>query len=433
MSMTSRVLLGLAAGAVVGLALAMLDPKMAADVAYAVQPIGRLWLNALQMTVVPLVVALVVVGVNTASDAAASGRIAQRAIVVFIILLSAGAAFAATVGPLFLSSLPRNPALIDSLRAATGAPVARAAAPNLSDWFSAIIPSNAIAAATQSAMLPLVVFALFFGFALTRIARARRTQIVEFFQAIGDTMIVIVRWVLWLAPLGVFALVLVVCARVGVSMLSALGYYILLQCLVYISLTLMLYLVAFFGGGESLRRFAPGILPAQVIAASTQSSLASLPAMVESAQTRLGYPRAVTALVLPMAVSLFRITSPPQYLGAAIFIAWAYGVDLSAAQLAAGAALAVVISLGSIGLPGQVSFMATTLPVAQAMSLPLDPLGILLAVDTIPDVFATVGNVTADLTATSVVAKQMQSTPAESEASRLETDNSVNTAGSGDG
>ena len=107
-----------------------------------------------------------------------------------------------------------------------------------------------------------------------------------------------------------------------------------------------------------------------------------------------------------MAVSLFRITSPIQYIASASFIAWAYGIDLSAAQLAAGAALAVVISLGSVGLPGQVSFMATNLPVTQAMGLPIAPLGLLLAVDTIPDVFATVGNVTADLTATSVVARQ---------------------------
>ena len=111
-------------------------------------------------------------------------------------------------------------------------------------------------------------------------------------------------------------------------------------------------------------------------------------------------------LVLPMAVSLFRITSPIQYVSAAAFIAWAYGIDLTVAQLAAGAALAVVISMGSVGLPGQVSFMATNLPVTQAMGLPIDPLGILLAVDTIPDVFATVGNVTADLAATSVVARR---------------------------
>ena len=177
-------------------------------------------------------------------------------------------------------------------------------------------------------MLPLVVFALLFGFALTRVEEGRSRRLLELFQSIADTMIVIVRWVLWLAPVGVFALVLVVCASVGGSILGLLGAYVGMQCAVYLGIIAMLYLVAFAGGGESIRRFAASILPAQVIAASTQSSLASLPAMLESANTRLGYPRAVTGLVLPMAVSLFRITSPAQYLGVASFIAWAYGVDL---------------------------------------------------------------------------------------------------------
>ena len=404
-SITARVLLALAAGAGVGIALALLNESLAVQVADFVQPIGRLWLNALQMTVVPLVTALIVLGVSSASDAASSGRIAQRAIVAFIVLLSIGAAFAVLITPALLSMAPRDPALIDSLRASV-APGTAASPAGLADWISAIIPSNAISAAAQSAMLPLVVFALFFGFALTRIERERRARIVDLFQAIADAMIVIVRWVLWAAPLGVFALVLAVCARAGLSILSALGFYIVLQCSVYLGATLILYGVAVIGGGESLRRFAAAILPAQVIAASTQSSLASLPAMIESAQTRLGYPRAVSALVLPMAVSLFRMTSPIQYLNAAMFIAWAYGIDLSVPQLAAGAALAVVVSLGSVGLPGQVSFMATTMPVTQSMGLPIEPLGLLLAVDTIPDVFATVGNVTGDLTATSVVAKR---------------------------
>jgi proton glutamate symport protein len=156
-------------------------------------------------------------------------------------------------------------------------------------------------------------------------------------------------------------------------------------------------------GVDNVRRFAAGILPAQVVAASTQSSLASLPAMIECAGTRLGHRAESVALVLPLAVSLFRITSPMQYLGAALFVAWAYGIDVSAAQLAFASALAVVLSLGAVGLPGQVSFMAATMPVTSAMGLPLQPLGLLLAVDTIPDVFATVGNVSADLAASSLV------------------------------
>ena len=274
------------------------------------------------------------------------------------------------------------------------------------DAIAAIIPSNAIAAAAASAMLPLVVFALFFGFALTRIDPERKARMLDFVQSVADVMIVIVRWVLWAAPLGVFALVLAVCARVGLNLLGAIGGYILMQCLMYLSVTLMLYAVARTAGGEPFRRFAAAILPAQTIAASTQSSLASLPAMIESASVRLGYPLHVTSLVLPMAVSLFRITSPMQYLGVAAFVAWLYGIDLGAAQWATGIALAVIISMGSVGLPGQVSFMATNMPVVQAMGLPIEPLGVLLAVDTIPDVFSTVGNVSADLTATAVVAKR---------------------------
>jgi Na+/H+-dicarboxylate symporter len=411
MKPTTRVMLGLALGAVIGLVLAWSDTSLATQVAAMVQPIGKLWLNALQMTVVPLVLALVIIGVTTASDTASSGRTARRALLVFVILLSFGSFFTALAAPALLSLVPRDPALAQALSGPTEAASAVAASAGWSDALTAIIPSNAIAAAAQSAMLPLVVFALFFGFALTRIEKPRRDLVVDFFQAIADAMIVIVRWVLWAAPVGVFALVLAVCAQSGLSMVSALGVYILLQCVLYLAVTVMMLPVAVYWGGEGIRKFAAAILPAQVVAASTQSSLASLPAMLEIAQRRLGYSPQVTALVLPMAVSLFRINSPVQYVSAAAFIAWAYGIDLSAAQLATGAALAVIISCGAVGLPGQVSYMATNLPVTQAMGLPIAPLGLLLAVDTIPDVFATVGNVTADLAATSVVARQSGEDP----------------------
>ncbi len=400
-------LIGLALGALGGLALAAWQPEHAVQVADAVQPFGRLWLNALQMTVVPLVFALVVVGVNTASDAAASGRIARRAIVAFILILVGGALFAAATAPRLFSLFPHNAELARALDSAVATHAAPAAAGvGWAEWFNGIVPSNAIMAAAQSAMLPLVVFALFFGFGLTRIDAERRQLVINFFQAIADTMIVIVRWVLWVAPLGVFALILAVCARAGLHMLSALGIYVLVECLLYIAVTLLMLPVAIFWGGETLRRFVPALVPAQIVAASTQSSLASLPAMLESAGRRLGYPPQVNALVLPMAVSLFRLTSPVQYVVSACFIAWAYGIDVGAAQLAAAALLAVVISLGSVGLPGAVSFMATNLPVAQAMGVPVGPLGLMLAVDALPDALATLGNVTADLAATSVVAHQ---------------------------
>ncbi|WP_448098768.1 dicarboxylate/amino acid:cation symporter [Luteibacter yeojuensis] len=405
MTATQRILLGLALGAAAGIALATWAPGSALHVADAVQPLGKLWLSALQMTVVPLVLSLVVVGANTATDAAASGRIARRAIVVFLLLLSLGAAVAAIAAPALFTLFPRSGSLTAAL-SATGGHLPDSAPVGWSDWLAGIVPTNAVMAAAQSAMLPLVVFAMFLGFALTRIAPERRALAVEFFRAIADAMIVVVRWVLLVAPLGVFALILSVCARAGLHMLGALGVYVLVECIVYLIVTALMLLVARVWGREPFARFASAIAPAQVVAASTQSSLASLPAMIESADRRLGYPTAVTSLVLPMAVSLFRLTSPVQYVVSASFIAWAFGIDLGVAPLAAGAALAVVISLGSVGLPGQVTFIATNVPVAQAMGLPIGPLGIMLAVDTLPDTLATLGNVTADLAATSVVAAQ---------------------------
>jgi Na+/H+-dicarboxylate symporter len=399
---TVRVLLALAAGAVIGLALAHWHPAAAASAAGIAQPVGRLWLSALQMTVVPLVLALIILGVATAADAAASGRVARRAMLVFVAMLSLFAGYAALLAPALLSLVPRSEALTATLQASTTT-VDAGAVPTLAQWIGGVIPSNAIMAAAQGAMLPLVVFALFFGFALTRIEHDRRAQVIGLCHGIADTMIVIVRWVLLAAPLGVFALMLAVCAQAGLGVVGALAGYIVLQCAMYIGAIVVCYgLVALFAR-RSPAAFAGAILPAQVVAASTQSSLASLPAMLESARDRLGLPRAVAALVLPMAVTLFRITSPIQYIVAAAFVAWAYGIELGAMQLAAGAALAVVISLGSVGLPGQVSFMATVMPVTQSMGLPIEPLGLLLAVDTIPDVFATTGNVTGDLTATSIV------------------------------
>lgn len=405
MTSATRVLLGLALGAVLGLLLGHYDAAVATGVSSVLQPLGRLWLNGLQMTIVPLVVSLLVVSVNRTRDAAASGRVARRAVLCFLLLLLGGAVFAALFAPAFLALIPRDENLLASLRAAIAAPVSATAPTNLADWFAGLVPTNAVAAAAQGAIVPLVVFTLLFAFALTRVESARRERVVELFQAIADTMLIIVGWVLWAAPLGVFALILPVCAKAGSGMLQALGWYIALQCTLYSCAVLLMYGVVALFGRDPLRRFIGAAAPAQAVAASTQSSLASLPAMLQALQHRLGHPASVSALVLPMAVSLFRITSPIQYIGVSAFIAWAYGIDVSLTQWCFAIVLSVAISVGSAGLPGQAIFMGTNLPVVQSLGLPIEPLGLLLAVEMVPDVFATVGNVTADLAATSVVAR----------------------------
>ncbi len=405
-----KVLIALVLAAVVGLSLTAYDKALALQVADVMRPIGRLWLNALQMTVVPLVTALVIVGVNTASNAAASGRTARNAIIVFLVLLVSSAAFAAVITPYLLDLVPRDAGTIEEFRRALRSPTTAGTPASAAQWLGSLIPSNAIKAAAEASMLQLVVFAMFFGFALSRQQAERRERILDIIRIIADTMITLVRWVLWAAPLGVFALVLVVCAEVGMSLLGVLGYYIVLMCVIYILITLLLYVVARVAAGEPLRRFASALVPVQVIAASTQSSLASLPTMIDSARNRLGYPAALTSLVVPMAVSLFRITSPAQYIAVASFIAWLYGIEVHTSQYAVAVLLAAAISMGSTGLPGQANFMTNNLPITQSMGLPVEPLGVLLAVDTIPDVFCTIGNTTGGVTATGIVARRMAKT-----------------------
>ena len=411
-----RVFIGLVSGAAVGLGLARWAPEMVGVVEAVAMPVGTLWLHALQMTVVPFVISLIIVGVTQAADVAAGGRIARRTLTWIILLASASAAFTALVAPALFAACPRSGDLVTAIQPSgtVASPPPQAAG---LERITALVPVNVVAAAAQGAIAPLVVFALCFAFALTRLPPSRREPVVAVAHGVADAMVVIVDWVLLAGPVGVFALILPLAARAGTAALGAMGVYVAVLSGVYLLITAAVYMVACLGGGESVRRFAAAVLPAQVVAASTQSSLASMPAMVKATAT-LGYPPRVGGLVLPLAVSLFRITSPAQYLTVASFIAWAHDTPLDAGALALATVLAVVISLGSVGLPGQASFMGTTLPVVQAAGMPIESLGLLLAVDLIPDVFATVGNVTGDLAVASRVARAEDAPAASGPAAR---------------
>jgi proton glutamate symport protein len=410
MSSSTRVFIGLLLGIFSGLALNAFSPDLVPSASAVAQPIGRLWLNALQMTIVPLVVSLLIVGINQANDVAESGRVARRAMLWILFFLLLSGTLAAVMAPMMLNWLPHDPQLMHTLKQLAGNAPAVVPAASTADWTTGFIPTNVLSAAVQTAIVPLVAFTLLFAFALTQIESGRRKQLVSFFQGIADTMIVMVGWVLWIGPLGVFGLIFPISAQAGTGLLHALGFYVAMLSILYITITAVLYAFACAGRGENLKRFASAILPAQVVSVSTQSSLASLPAMVESSRT-LNYPPQASGLILPMAVSIFRITSPMQYLGVVWFIAWSYGIDLSLAQVTTAVLLSVVISMGSVGLPGQAGFMGTNLPIVQSTGLPIEPLGILLAVDIIPDIFATLGNVTADLTVTSRVARAEMDKP----------------------
>jgi Na+/H+-dicarboxylate symporter len=412
MSSTARVLLGLAAGLVAGFLTTALGDGTAERIAGFVAPVGTLWLNALRMTVVPLVVSLVIVGIAETSSVASAGRMTGLALSLFVLLLMASGAAAALFAPGFYSLWPGDAASRDALVAMQGgAPLQ--SIPSLADQLANLLPPNAIAAAAGSAMVPLVLFALIFGFAVTRIPAAYRLQVVALLRGIASTMLVIVGWVLKVAPIGVFALILPVAARSGAGLIGAAGWFVLGQSLIQSTVLVAMYPVAVALGGVSLSRFAQAAAPAQGVGFSTQSSLASLPVMLEAATERLGIPARIAGVVLPLAVSLFRVTSPANTVGAGCFVAWLYGIDLAPVQLAAGTLVAIVVSLSAVSLPGQVSFAGSHIPVLIAMGLPLEPVALMLALDPIPDAFRTAGNVTGDLAVTCVVTHRHSEAPVQ--------------------
>lgn len=406
MSLTTRVLLALAAGVGVGLALSEIDPALSRRTAAAIEPIGTLFVNAIRMTVIPLVVSSLVAGIATSGSGSAIAKIGLRGVVVFVILLALSGIVGALVAPPVLSSISIDPNAIAALRAASPAnPAADASAMQTpAQWIVSLVPSNPIKAAADGAMLPLIVFALVLGLALIQVPESSRQRIVTLFRAIAESMLVVVRWLLVAAPIGVFALALPLVARLGLSAVGALATYVVLVSVAAIAfILLVLYPAAVVLGRVSVREFARAAAPAQAVAISARSSLAALPAMIDSARHRLGLPDEISSFFLPLASATFRVGATLGLTTGCVFIARLYGVDLAAPQLATIVLTSLITSFSIPGIPG--GSIVAMVPVLTSVGLPVEGIGILLGVDTIPDMFRTASNVTGQLAAATIVSR----------------------------
>lgn len=370
----------------------------------AARLIGGIWLDGLRMTIVPLIFALVATGVASLNigDHAEAARLGRRLPLVLTGLLIVSAIIGAVLSPLLLGSVSIAPADIAALR--TAFPAAPAPeVPGTADAIRAMIPTNVVASAAEGAILPLVIFALVLGLAVGKIDRERAQAVIQPLQGLADAMIVVVGWVLRVAPIGIFALALAIGATVGTAVIAILAQYVAISITVTLVLIILGYAIARFAGRIPLGRFARAIAPAQAIAASTQSSIATLPAMMVSAE-RLGIDERDAAVILPMAVATFKITAPSNTLLMALALAWMAGVEVSPLQIAVALPLAVLSSLAILGMPGQISFYASVAPTAIALGAPIELLPILLAIDVIPDMVRTVANVTYDVAAAAAIA-----------------------------
>jgi len=405
--LTLQVLVGLVAGLAAGVAIS-LSPALH-GVVPVVEPIGTLWINAIRMTVIPLVFSSLIVGVVAARDGRAIGRVGWRALVTFLAILFTGAIFTALAAQPLLRLLPVSAATTESLRvaAAATATVQEGAKqlPTFSQWLVSLVPVNPVRAASEGAMLPLIIFALAFAIALLRLPEQRRASVTGFFQSVFDAMLVLVRWVLIVAPLGVFALALPLAARLGVSAAGAIVFYIVVVSLLAALFGIgLLYPAAAIVGRVSLGAFARASAPAQAVAFSSRSSLAALPVMMDSAAERLGLPTEVSSFFLPLAASLFRAGAAVGLTFGVMFIARLYGVSLGPAQLATVVVTVVLTSFSIPGIPG--GSIIAMVPVMLAAGVPVAGIGILLGADTIPDMFRTTVNVTGDMTAATIVARR---------------------------
>ena len=409
MSQPTRILLALVLGLVGGILLATWSPGAAEAAIPIAQPIGTAWLNGLQMTIVPLVVSLLITGVAATAEAARAGRLAARAILLFVFVLFCTATMSAILSPLIVRTVPLPAAAAASLRAALTDAGPVTPTPPIADLLAAVVPTNIVAAAGANAFLSIIIFTLVFAFAILKIEPDGRDRLTGFFVAVRDAMLVVVGWVLVLAPLGVFALAFVVGGRTGVAAFGALLHYILAVSAIGVVVYLGSFVLASVGGKIGPLRFLRASFPAQAVAISTQSSLATLPAMLKVARG-LGIPVATSGVVLPLAVAIFRGTQPAMNLAVSIYIAAWLGIPLTPGLLVAAVVVAALTSLGSASLPSQITFVSAIAPIAGVLGVPLAPLGLLIAVETIPDIFRTVGNVMMDLAATATVSRRNRDT-----------------------
>ena len=405
MKESTQVILGLGAGLAGGIAIAATHNPSLLSAADAVAPVGTLWVNAIRMTVIPLVVSLVITGVASASDVSTIGRIGSRTIAVFIAMAAGATMLALPLGIGTFSLLSRiatvRPELPPGTADAAASLTAAAPAVGFASWLTSLIPTNPVAAAAAGAMLPLVLFTLLLALAIARSPAGARDILVGVFRSLSEAMLVLVRWIVRLAPIGVFALMMPLGAHGGAGLVGAIGFYILAYSLASVLFVLLLYPLVALVARVPMRDFARAALPAQLIAFSSSSSIAALPALVRGAEDELGLRKDVTGFVLPLAVSMFKFAAPVSWTFGALFVAWFYQVDLGPTAYATIALTTIFLGFIAPGVPRGAFLMLA--PLFLSIGLPIEGIGILIAVDAIPDLFATVLNASGDLAATVIV------------------------------
>ncbi len=376
---------GLVAGLALGIVAAATGSPLLLAIAEGVAPLGTAFVNAIRMVVIPLVMATVFVGVARLGDIRKVGRMGFLSFA-FI----AGTTFPAILIGMGMMkfALGFAPAMAPLEAVAQ----ARPELPSMIDFLLRLIPSNPFAAATEGALLPLIVFTVLFAAAASTIESRHREILVDFADGVSNALIKLVHWVLWTGPIGVFGLAAPVTARTGWAMLANLATFVITVIVGLAVFTLVVYLpaVKFFGGVGPLK-FLRGSIGTVTVGFTTTSSVATLPVLLQESQENIGVSEPVANFVISLGAAINRAGSALFQGAAVVFIASIYDTPIPA-----GAVLAAVIAVFFAAItvaPVPSASIMTLAPALDAVGAPLAGLAVLLGIDRIPDMFRTVVNV----------------------------------------
>jgi proton glutamate symport protein len=412
MQLYTKIFIGLGLGVAAGTIANVFGLTWLRDLLVMVEPIGTAFIRLITMVVIPLVVASLLVGTASLGDLRKLGRIGGKTVTYYL----ATTAIAVTIG-LLLSNLILpgsriSPETRDSLAQAfegeaAGRLALAAEKPGVVETLLRMIPSNPFSAAANGELLPLIVFAIIFGAAVSTLPEERRAPILNFFNGVNDAVMVMIHWIMRLAPYAVFVLIASVIATRGLDLLQSLLIYVL-------TVTLGLALHA-FGTFPLILRFLVKLNPATffrriaqapLVAFSTSSSNATLPVTMETAEENLGVSKQVSSFVLPLGATVNMDGTAMYQAIAVMFIAQIYGIPLGLTEQLTIVLTATLASIGAAGVPS--AGIIILILVLQSVGLgPQAQAGIalILGVDRILDMMRTSVNVTGDLVAATFIAR----------------------------
>jgi Na+/H+-dicarboxylate symporter len=397
MSLTKKILLGMAAGIVVGLIFNLTLPQETFEIikTYVLAPLGTLFINLIKLLVVPIVLISIILGTAGIGDPKKLGRIGIKTIGFFLITTAMAIIIALSIGA-FLKPGMGNFSL-------EGAKFEKQEAPPVIETLLNIIPTNPFQAMTEGNMLQVIAFAVLIGFAISHLGK-RVEGITKLLEQANDILMYLVEAIMKLAPYGAFALIAAAIGSQGFDAIAAMGKYMFA-----VLLALFLHFVFVYGSAVTVLgkmnpvQFFKGFSPAMIVAFSTSSSNATLPVAMETAQKNLSIPKSISGFVQPLGATINMDGTAIMQGVATMFIAQVAGVDLTFSDLLTVILTATLASVGTAGVPGVGLVMLSM--VLTSVGLPVEGIALILGVDRLLDMIRTAVNITGDAACAVIVAK----------------------------